>query len=71
MKNITNFPHQLIYNLHILVEVVAAAPKKGKAAALSQPVVQSAQIVAAPEKKIKRKKDPNAPKKPMSAFFCF
>lgn len=30
--------------------------------------------VAAPagkNKKEKRKKDPNAPKKPMSAFFCF
>jgi hypothetical protein len=24
-----------------------------------------------PGKKEKRKKDPNAPKKPMSAFFCF
>jgi hypothetical protein len=26
---------------------------------------------AQPVKKEKRKKDPNAPKKPMSAFFCF
>jgi hypothetical protein len=71
VKNITNIPHYFIYNLPIIVEAVAAAPKKGKAAALSQPVVQSVQIAAVPDKKIKRKKDPNAPKKPMSAFFCF
>lgn len=71
MKNITNFPHRLIYNFLTIVEAVAATPKKGKAAALSQTVVQSAQIAASPDKKIKRKKDPNAPKKPMSAFFCF
>jgi hypothetical protein len=71
VKNITNFPHRLIYNFLTIVEAVAATPKKGKAAALSQPVVQSAQIAASPDKKIKRKKDPNAPKKPMSAFFCF
>jgi structure-specific recognition protein 1 len=29
------------------------------------------QITIVPDKKAKRKKDPNAPKKPMSAFFCF
>jgi hypothetical protein len=71
VKNITNIPQWLIFNFRVILEAVAAAPKKGKAAALSQPVVQSAQIVASPDKKIKRKKDPNAPKKPMSAFFCF
>ena len=71
MKNITNIPQWLIFNIRVILEAVAAAPKKGKASALSHPVVQSAQIVASPDKKIKRKKDPNAPKKPMSAFFCF
>jgi len=71
VKDITNIPQWLIFNIRVILEAVAAAPKKGKASALSQPVVQSAQIVASPDKKIKRKKDPNAPKKPMSAFFCF
>ena len=42
-----------------------AAPKKGKAAAAAPAVA------AAPEKKQKRKKQADAPKKPMSAFFCF
>ena len=52
MKNITNFHKPSLNNPIVLVEAVAAAaPKKGKAAALSQPVVQSAQIVAVPDKK--------------------
>lgn len=45
------------------------APKKGAAAHAPAPVAVA--VPAAPVKKEKRKKDPNAPKKPMSAFFCF
>ncbi len=53
----------------------APASKKTKAPAHSQPVVNVAaahpQAAKEEAKKQKRKKDPNAPKKPMSAFFCF
>ena len=47
----------------VLSQPVQVAPKKGKAAAAPAPQT--------PEKKQKRKKQADAPKKPMSAFFCF
>ena len=46
-------------------KALAAAPAHHAAAP------QAAAAPAQPVKKEKRKKDPNAPKKPMSAFFCF
>ena len=49
----------------VLSQPAQAAPKKGKAAAAAPAVA------AAPEKKQKRKKQADAPKNPMSAFFCF
>lgn len=49
------------------------AEPASKKAQITAPVLAQAAAAAplVPAKKLKRKKAPDAPKKPMSAFFCF
>lgn len=75
-RGIRNQVLSIYLNIHSFIVEGHPAPagKKGKAVAHSQPVVAAAHPHGAAKeetKKQKRKKDPNAPKKPMSAFFCF